>query len=145
MRQRTHVASVLVIAVDPNIEALMGQLLTHAGHRPSYDATLGAAGEAIRRIRPDVVLLDTDLPRSVVRACRDAAAENDAKVILTSSSSSQSELADEARRANCPYFALPGGPVGLRDLIRRALAVRDNGAHVDSKVMPGRSEFRPDP
>ena len=34
------VATVLVIAVDPNIEALLGELVVFAGHQPEYGVTL---------------------------------------------------------------------------------------------------------
>jgi DNA-binding response OmpR family regulator len=137
------VARVLVIAVDPNIEALIGQLLGHAGHHPTYDASLGAAGETIRRTRPDVVVLDTELPRTVVASCRAAAVEAGTSVILTSSSASEAELAAEARRAGCPYFALPGGPLTLRDVIDAALASR-RAPRVDSALLESRSHFRAD-
>jgi DNA-binding NtrC family response regulator len=138
-------ASVLVIAVDPNIEALMGQLLVYAGHRPAYDAMLGAAGETIRRTRPDLVFLDTELPRSVVQYCRDAALEAGTGVILMSSSASETELAAQARLANCPYFALPGGPNKLRELIRRTLPDKRAVPLMGSGEPPSCPDFHADP
>ena len=128
-------SSVLVIAADPNIETLLGQLLVHAGHHPAYDPTLGAAGEAVRRTRPDVVMLDIELPRTVVSSCLAAAREAGSRVVLTSSSSSETELADEARRAGCHYFALPGGPSSLRALIRLTLGIRGSIPRVDSALL----------
>lgn len=118
-------ASVLVIAADPNIESLIGQLVAFAGHRPIFDATLGAAGEAVRRARPDVVVLDTMLPGAVVRSCLDAASEVAARPILTSSSASEAELAHDAEVRHLPYFALPGGPKPLADLIDHTLRADD--------------------
>jgi hypothetical protein len=82
---------------------------------------LGAAGESIRRTRPDAVLLDSTLPPPVVRSCKNAADETGARVILTSSSSSRNELASEADGAHCTYFALPGGATELGAIIERAL------------------------
>src|SRR5688572_19945503 len=73
--EATPPPSVLVIAANDNIEALAGELVAFAGYRPSFDATNGAAGESIRRTRPDVALLDTALPPDVVRSCVDAADE----------------------------------------------------------------------
>lgn len=143
MRHRTHVARVLVIAVDPNIEALIGQLLAHAGHHPAYDASLGAAGETIRRTRPDVVLLDTELPRTVVASCRAAAVEAGTSVILTSSSASEAELAAEAHRDSCAYFALPGGPLTLRTVVDDALVNR-RAPRVDSALLRKHQDVRVD-
>jgi DNA-binding NtrC family response regulator len=105
--QRT-VACVLVIAADPNIESLIGQLVAFAGHRPAYDPTSGAGGESLRRTRPDVVLLDNSLPHTVLAACLQAADEIGANAVLTSSTDSESELATEAHARRCLYFALPG-------------------------------------
>lgn len=135
---------VLVIAADPNIETLLGQLLVHAGHHPEYDPTLGAAGEAVRRTRPDVVMLDMELPRTVVHSCLAAAREAGSRVVLTSSSSSESELADEARRTDCHYFALPGGPNSLRALIRLALGNRGASPRVDSALFDTHGDTRAD-
>jgi DNA-binding NtrC family response regulator len=118
------VATVLVIAVDPNIEALLGQLVVFAGHRPVYDVTGGAGGESIRRIRPDVALVDTALPHAVVEACLFAAEEVGSRSVLTSGTDSASELAEEARADHCPYFPLPGGPRPLASVLERELAVR---------------------
>jgi DNA-binding NtrC family response regulator len=118
------VATVLVIAVDPNIESLLGQLVAFAGHRPVYDVTAGAAGESIRRIRPDVALVDTALPHAVVEACLGAAEEVGSRSVLTSGSDSASELAEEAGAEHRPYFPLPAGPKPLASVLERELAVR---------------------
>jgi DNA-binding response OmpR family regulator len=114
-------AAILVISADPNIESLMGQLVAFAGHRPVYDATLGAAGEAIRRVRPDVTMLDIALPPDVVDACLTAAHEVRSAALLTSSIASSAELVAEAASRHAYYFALPGGPRPLARTVQRAL------------------------
>jgi len=121
VRARTVVATILVIADDLNIESLVGELVAFAGHRPIFDATTGAAGESIRRCRPDVSLLDTALPREVLSACLFASDEVGAQPILISSTSSVEELAVRAEREGCLYFALPGGPRALEHVIDRAV------------------------
>jgi hypothetical protein len=122
--QQRGVASVLVIAADPNIELLVGELVAFAGHRPIHDVTAGAAGESVRRIRPDVTLLDTSLPTPVVRACLDAVAEVGSQVVLMSSTASASELVEDARTRECLYFPLPGGPKPLARILERAIALK---------------------
>ena len=115
------VADVLVIAVDANIESLVGELVAFAGHRPVYDVTGGAAGESLRRARPDVALIDTALPQSVLRACLDAASESGSRVVLVSSNGSDAELRHDASVEHALYFTLPGGPRQLRVVLDRAL------------------------
>jgi hypothetical protein len=113
------VSSVLVIAVDQNIESLIGQLVAFAGHRPVYDATSGAGGEALRRVRPEVVVLDSSLPAPTLGACLVAADETGSRVVL-----SEGELATTAETRHCLYFALPGGPRPLARVIEAALTQR---------------------
>jgi hypothetical protein len=114
----------------------MGQLVAFAGHRPIFDPTLGAAGEAIRRARPDIVLIDSALPEPVVKSCLDAAAEVVSQPILTSSSASETELAHEAGIRQYPYFALPGAPKPLADVIDRAIDERERRSLVDDALPP---------
>jgi hypothetical protein len=116
--------SVLVIAANDNIEALAGELVAFAGYRPSFDATNGAAGESIRRTRPDIALLDTALPRDVVRSCVDAADESGSRVVLMSSNGSAHELEVDARGEHCLHFVLPGGPRQLAGVLECALERR---------------------
>ena len=125
-----YVASVLVIAVDQGIESLMGQLVAFAGHRPMYDSTTGAAGETIRRVRPDVVMLDVSLPPSVVEACLAGADEAGTEAVLTSSVASSTELAAEATARRALHFAMPGGPKPLAQVIERAVEARRMRAYV---------------
>lgn len=116
------VASVLVIAADPNIESLVGELVAFAGHRPLYDVTAGAAGESVRRARPDVTMVDTALDREVVLACLTAAEEVGSRPVLMSSTASSSELVEQAREQRCLFFPLPGGPKPLERVLERAIS-----------------------
>ncbi|MEX2151993.1 MAG: hypothetical protein WD825_01565 [Gemmatimonadaceae bacterium] len=117
-------ATVLIIAADTSIEALVGELVTYVGHRPVYDATAGAAGESIRRIRPDVTVVDTALPRPVVDSCLGASDEVGSEPVLMSSTDSAMELEQQARSARRLYFALPVGPKPLATVLDRALSKR---------------------
>lgn len=118
---RHDIASVLVIAADPNIESLVGELVAFAGHRPLYDVTAGAAGESVRRARPDVTMVDTALDKEVVRACLSAADEVGSRPVLMSSTASSAELLEEARAKGCLFFPLPGGPKPLERLLQQAI------------------------
>lgn len=116
------VATVLVISRDPNIEALVGELVAFAGHRPIYDVMIGARGESICRSQPDVVLLDMALWPTVIKACLGAADEVGSAAVLMSSTESKDELADHARARGRLYFPLPSGPKPLARILERAMA-----------------------
>jgi DNA-binding NtrC family response regulator len=114
-------ASVLVIAPDPNIESLVGELVMFAGHRPIYDVTVGAAGESIRRLRPDVALIDMSLPPAIVDACLEAAQEAHARAVLMSTTDTPAELAT-LTHADVPYFSLRRGAGPLGQILESAVA-----------------------
>lgn len=118
---RERVATVLVITADHNIEVLLGELIAFAGHRPMYDVTMGAAGDSIRRVRPDVVMLDTALLHGVVDACLGAIDEVGAAAILVSSTASTDELATQALALRRLHFPLPAGPKPLARVLERAI------------------------
>lgn len=131
---RQPLASVLVIAVDPNIESLAAELVAFAGHRPIFDATAGAAGESVRRTRPDIALLDTALPRGHLRACLNAADETRSRVVLMSSTASHDELVSDAIAEQCLHFELPGGPRQLKSVLDRALELKRRQERLSTRI-----------
>jgi len=133
-----NVATVLVIASDPNIESLAGELVAFAGHRPLHDVTVGASGESIRRSRPDVTMLDTTLAPAIVIACLAAADEVGSQLVLISSTATESELANEARLERRLYFALPRGPRQLARVLEWALAGKPS--RQPSRLIPQRED-----
>ena len=124
MQQQSSVASVLIVAADPNVGSLLGELVAFAGHSPKHDFTDGAAGEFVRLSRPDMVVIDSSLPAPVVDSCVEACDEVFARPILTSSTASELELLDEARTRGCIPFSLPARPALLRTIIEGVLKTR---------------------
>lgn len=139
-RRAGDATTVLVIAAESEIEALLGELVVFAGHRPVFDTTAGAAGEAVRRIRPTIAIIDDDLGNAVTRACIAASVETDAIPILVSSTASERELAAEASRHACAWYALPGSPTALRSLMERLIRNRQRQATAVPCDLP---EIRP--
>jgi hypothetical protein len=88
------------------------------------DVTGGAAGESVRRARPDVVMLDIALPAPVVVSCLEAAAEVGSPVVATSTIDTAAELEAHAARLGVLHFQLPGGPIALDAVIGVAIAAR---------------------
>jgi len=69
---------VLVVDDEENIRFLLGSALRHAGFEADSAATGREALEAVRRHRPDVILLDVMLPDlDGFEVCRRLRAEND--------------------------------------------------------------------
>ena len=123
-QQQSSVASVLIVAADPNVGSLLGELVAFAGHSPKHDFTDGAAGEFVRLSRPDMVVIDSSLPVPVVDSCVEACDEVFARPILTSSTANEMELLDEAQTRGCIPFSLPGRPAQLRTIIEGVLRTR---------------------
>jgi hypothetical protein len=136
-------ASVLVVAVDPKLESLTGELVSAAGHRPLFDSTLGAAGESIRRHRPDVCVLDVGLPSSVLEHCLLACDEVRSAPVLTSNAITPAELGSEALRRACYHFAPEEGASALGQLLDRILDASRTPSSVG--VVPSFPAFRPSP
>ena len=124
MQQQSSVASVLIVAADPNIGSLLGELVAFAGHSPKHDFTDGAAGEFVRLARPDMVVIDASLPAPVVNSCVEACDEVFARPLLTSSTANEMELLDEAHSRGCIPFPLPARPAHLRTIIEGVLRTR---------------------
>lgn len=114
----------LIVAADPNIGSLLGELVAFAGHCPEHDFTEGAAGESVRRSRPDMVVIDASLPATVVDSCVQACDQVFARPVLTSSTAKEMELLDQAHERGCIPFPLPGRPAYLRTIIEGVLKTR---------------------
>jgi hypothetical protein len=119
-----NVATVLVVVADTNIASLCGELVAYAGHRPKHDFTNGVAGESVRRERPDIALIDAALQCPVIDACVDACDEVRARPVLTSSTSSETELIDQAQHRGCIPFPLPGRPQSLGHILDRLMQTK---------------------
>ena len=124
MQQQSSVASVLIVVADASVGNLLGELVAFAGHCPQYDFTDGAAGESVRRARPDMVVIDASLPSQVVDSCVEACDEVFARPVLTSSTANQMELLDHAHTRGCIPFSLPARPAHLRTIIEGVLKTR---------------------
>jgi len=112
--------SVLILAREELIAALLGLLVETTGHSVSFAQPEEGSAGAVRRIRPSVVIVDCDH-----RDCKDdlfkAANEVGARLILFSAS----READYVRRVAAPShsdsFAFPIEPPQLDSLIRHQM------------------------
>ncbi len=113
---------VLVIPNDPVLGALLGELVSLAGHAPRFPSADETVRSAITRVSPGILLLDCDHAE-----CSDdllsTAQESGIPVVFFSGSRTASELERVARRHNVKSVLLPTGPKLLARTLRAALEV----------------------
>ena len=108
--------SVLVLATDESIEALLFDMLVHSGYRVLIRADDERAVEAIARLKPAVVLVDTEHGPTFEADVGASADEYGARVLLFSATHSQHELDAVSRAFGRTALALP---LSHRELDRR--------------------------
>jgi DNA-binding NtrC family response regulator len=117
-------STVLVIAADERIVALLSALVhAEGGHVVSAWADEHPVA-AVGRLRPDIVLAEIDADArgdAVLGAICSQAAEIDAVLWLFSSSGSVDDLGAIARHHGVPFFALPIGVAAFHRLIAGAM------------------------
>jgi CheY-like chemotaxis protein len=126
-------ARILVVDDTPDTRRLMRRVLERASIAVSEAGTGEAGLDAIRRDRPDAVVLDLRLPGisgfDVARAVRgDSDAAVAATPLLACSASVQAEVRREALDAGCDAFE--GKPIDVRtfaDLLLGLIARRRTG------------------
>jgi DNA-binding response OmpR family regulator len=121
-------ATVLILATDRMIGGLLGQLTELAGHSAQFPRQGEEAGESVRTVRPDLLLLDAAYARSTLDIVVEAAASVDVPVVYFASALPASELRRFALERGAKYFALPAGPKLLGRVLSGALAARGRAA-----------------
>lgn len=113
--------SVLILAREELISALLGLLLETTGHSVSFANPKEGSADAMRRVRPSVVLVDCDH-----RDCTDelvrAAKETGARLILFSASREPEYVRRVAAPSRSDYFTFPIEPPQLDSLIRQQVS-----------------------
>ena len=111
--------AVLIVPTDLTIGALMVDLVRVAGHEAHVIRCDESVSQAIRRVQPDLILLDCDHLE-----CHDelvtAAGRHDVPVVLFSGARSSQELSRISSRLGVAMFQLPNGPRVLDRTLREA-------------------------
>ncbi len=132
--------SFLVVAADPVIGSLVGELVSFAGHRPRYLRDDESAASVIRKRPPFGVLLDASKADQEVNAVVRAAREQHVQVVYFASSMSSAELRAYAEQRRAPWFALPNGPKLVGVVLADAIALADSS----SRYAPFENVVAPD-
>ena len=140
--------SFLIVATDPVIESLVGELVGFAGYQAKYLSHDETVAAAIRVRRPFGVLLDASDRESDVDAATRVAREHETVVVYFASAMSSGELRAFASSRDALWFSLPNGPKVLaRVLAEAATSERTARRPVESDrpVERARSEEGADP
>ena len=108
--------AVLILSGDPDIGALLADLLELAGYRPAFVAADERPEDAVTRLRPRAVIVDCDLSAAQSNGLYRATAIHGASVILFSPGRPWDEVARRAAPRGLPFFALPIRPAALAEL-----------------------------
>ncbi len=108
--------TVLIIAQDAVIGALMHAMVELSGHTPLSPRDDEHPLRAMDRLRPTVTLLDCEHDVACEEAAFERASLCGTRLILFSAMRSERELEDVARRRQLPSFVLP---IRHREFVRR--------------------------
>lgn len=122
---------ILAIDDDERIRRLVEINLQRAGYRISTAADGVEGLEQIARERPDLVLLDINMPRldgiEMLRRLRADAATATLPVILLTAKSRDEDILEGKRSGADYYLNKPFSPTELLALVREALGVSESG------------------
>jgi DNA-binding NtrC family response regulator len=115
--------TVLVMAQDSFVSALLGALLELSGRRVVFPTVGETTQRTLSRAQPDLVLVDCALA-AAARADVAAITQRDGpRVLMFSAAHPERDARAIANRYGAPVFVLPIKPREFSDCIDRALAV----------------------
>jgi hypothetical protein len=100
-------STILVIAKEPLIQSLMCSMVELSGHTASIPLGDERVAGAIRRVQPQLVLLDCEHDAACEQEAYDAAAGVHAHVLLFTPARTRAEVADFAANRGLRSLALP--------------------------------------
>jgi len=116
-----EMAKILVVEDDPNNLELALRIVRHAGH----EATVATDGFAAREHRPQLILLDLQLPKldgwTVVKLLRKETWAKNVPIVAVSASATPGDES-KAIEAGCTAFlSKPYYPAALREMLAQYL------------------------
>ncbi|HEX6052974.1 MAG TPA: hypothetical protein VFZ21_27090 [Gemmatimonadaceae bacterium] len=115
--------TVMVLAKDRFVAALLGALVELSGRRAAFPRESEPTVLAVQRIRADLILLDCALGAPTCRSVSSAARDAGVRVLMFSAAHTEPETRDIANYYGTDAFALPVSPREFAGHIERALAV----------------------
>jgi DNA-binding response OmpR family regulator len=115
--------TVLVLAKDRFVAALLGALVELSGRAPVFPREGEPATLAAQRIRADLILLDCALGSTSCASVSSASREAGTRLLMFSAAHTEPETRDIANQHGIDAFALPVSPREFAGHLDRALAV----------------------
>ena len=141
MTNTTKPASVLVTDDQSNIRLLLRAALETEGYAVSEAADGRAAMEAVRRDRPDLMVLDLNMPvldgMAVLEQMKQVAAEHRPRVIVLTAYGSIPAAVRATRLGAADFLEKPVTPDDLRRCVRGVLDEATPESAADRPVPPG--------
>ena len=116
-------STVLVLAKDRFVAALLGALVDLAAKHASFPNDREPVESAIQRTHPDLILFDCALGPNECARVAVAARAGGMRFLMFSAAHTEPEVRDIAHRYGTQAFALPIKPRDFADQLDRALAV----------------------
>ena len=117
----TDIPSVLIIATDAVVAALLGTLLELDGYAPRFPEPGESPMDALERLRPRVALVDCDEPDACANGFFGECAVQGTTVVLFSPARMPYDVRDVAERYGLPAFSFPIDRTRLGQVIAEAM------------------------
>lgn len=114
--------AVLIFSSDPLAAALLGAAVELAGHVPHFQRKDESARSALRRIRPQLALIDCDHEESCSEEFVGPALMTGARILLFRSHRTRRDMTDFASRLALRIVDMPAEHEVLTALLREMLA-----------------------
>ncbi len=113
---------ILIIEANSNLRSLLGWHLQQAGYHPIQAADLNTARELTEKDKPDLILLDTDLPENSdgLNFCRWLGQQSRALVLILSAKITEADVVAGLRAGADDYLKKP---FGMQELLARVEAL----------------------
>jgi DNA-binding NtrC family response regulator len=112
---------VLVFSADPLAAALLGAAVELAGHRPHFPQPREDARSALRRVRPQLALIDCDHEEACAESFIGPALMTGAKVLLFRSRRTARDMGELTRRLALVVVEMPVDHEELSHQLRQAI------------------------
>lgn len=138
-QKRMYMAHILIADDDELVADLASQVLIDSGHACGWVTSGEAAWDLLRQRRPDILLLDQDMPGisgvSLLRRLRQSATFYDLPVIMFTAMSGAEDESQAIYAGAQDFVRKPFDPCGLTSRIQRVLSrLQDRPQHKDLKT-----------
>jgi DNA-binding response OmpR family regulator len=116
--------TILVMAKDPFVAALLGALVEISGRKAAFPREGEPIGSALDRTAADLVLADCALGATACTSIANGARRDGSRLLMFSAAHTDREAHDIARRYGADVFVLPISPREFGECLAHAMSDR---------------------